>query len=202
VLTCAEKGADVSAPVFLIFTLTCTDHEVLLVDSKEGTAGIIYQPKCARDPIPWLSTCPHCISGRFEGLPLSLKQMVKLLTSRSPAGDLVKYVVPANGSPYVLAADERKSDTSIIVSKGLCDPPLGISCERGKKPVITGDQRLYQSPILHRCLRFLCTRRLASKSELRSLLLPLVSHQKKNGIPKGNRFLCRKIDWRLTVSGK
>lgn len=181
---------------FLAFTDIVSGYEILV--SRTTNLGVVYHPRKMGAPIPWRAGCLHCVSGRQADLPLPIKRHIKLLCTRSFA----TYEIPSHSINYHVIMRREDDNLRATVTGGGRNGSLEVIHRAGKPDEYVGHHRSFQSKILHRSLSFLFSERSPTKSEVRAILTPLLTKQRYDGIPVGNHYFCRKIDWRAIVTEK
>jgi hypothetical protein len=181
--------------------------DVVTVERPSGLVGIAYDPRKTASPVPWEAGCPHCVAGRQRDLTVYTKREIRTLCSRrdlavrglkSPAR---AYHLPTNVEPLTLFCWKDEAGTR---AKVMCsDPSASLSYldDRAEHRLLCtgGDKTKFQSPILHRCLKFLFSARETSLRELASALGPIA--RPLDYLPRGRWVPCSRIDWEAVLRG-
>ena len=183
----------------LTFTDPYSRHEILLLDDPngDGVLGLLYHPQIVTPPIPWRSCCPHCAAGKQSNLKLHLRRKIQMLCTHESRDGIIEYRVPSYSVPYSLLVKTDEHGWCVRVTRPGIENTLDVIQRPGEKTVFSGNPRSFQSTILHRCLKFLCSGRTTPKNEIAACLATLVTRQtakKKIEVRSGGRP-CQKIDW-------
>lgn len=168
--------------------------EVLLIEGRGISMGVVYDPRLTTPPVPWTSTCPHCRAGRSQVKSMHVRREIKMLTSRARSPRGPQYLVPTIGRPLLLTLREGRREPIEI-----CSPPKKRSPRRVAPMTLARALRRHRSPILRRCLRFLCSGRPASPAEVAAILRPLRDAPPTRREPGGRRLACKEIDWHAAI---
>ena len=182
-----------------IYTDPYLGIEILLVRRGNKTFGVAYDPRKTNLPTPWSSDCDHCLAGRQHEISPHVRREIEMLLSQQANETHVRYLVPTNGKSLthldyrargkMHRARISRSRRFLLITRRPGNPRLEY----------VGDPHLFQSPILHRCLKFLFSRRTATPAEISACLRPMVEQQRLRARqPRtrgGRRLPCREIDW-------
>jgi hypothetical protein len=185
-----------------IYTDPYLGTEVLLIQRGDRTFGVAYDPRKTVLPVPWSSDCPHCLAGRFKEISPHLRREIVMLLSQRAGESCVRYRVPTNGHPLTLYYWARGKTHHARITRSR--QRLRITRRPGNPRLeYVGDPHLFQSPILHRCLRFLFSARKATPREITACLRPMLEQQllraRQPRTRGGRRLSCREIDWSTTL---
>jgi hypothetical protein len=169
--------------------------EMLLLRDGPKTHGLAYNPRRSTLPVPWSSTCPHCLKGRQLGLSSQVRREIRFLLSRQRETGRTRYELPSRCRPHVVHHYARKKKQEALVRGFTPIKTLLVTCVPRRPLAYEGDRRAFQSPILHRCLRLLFSGRPASLEEVAACLRPLALRPKKRRGRGGRILPCKKIDW-------
>jgi len=195
-----------------IYTDPFSGTEILLVQHKQLSLGVVYDPRYTTLPIPFSSGCDHCLRGRQHEISPNARNEIKLLLSKKSFNSLDRFnslgrfEIPTKNPPLHLVywKTRRGTQRAVVVKKrrrlNVTQPPAPSTLS------YEGDLRAFQdvqgrltSPILYRCLRFLFSRRTATPAEISACFLPMVEQQRLRARqPRtrgGRRLPCREIDW-------
>ena len=195
-----------------IYTDPFSGTEILLVQHKQLSLGVVYDPRYTTLPIPFSSGCDHCLRGRQHEISPNARNEIKLLLSKKSFNSLDRFnslgrfEIPTKNPPLHLVywKTRRGTQRAVVVKKrrrlNVTQPPAPSTLS------YEGDLRAFQdvqgrltSPILYRCLRFLFSRRTATPAEISACLRPMVEPQRLRARqPRtrgGRRLPCREIDW-------
>lgn len=127
-----------------------------------------------------------------------------MLCTRSSRNGIIEYHVPSNSHPYSLLCKTDEHGSCVRVIRPGIKDTLDVIQRPGEKTVLSGNPRAFQSSILHRCLKFLCSGRITPNNEIAACLAALVARQttKKRNRAKIDRHPCQKIDWSAMSSEK
>jgi hypothetical protein len=195
------RGVEEKSSAPLVYTLPYSNEEILLLDHPEGEyVGVVYHPQKMEPPLPWRSTCSHCVSGKQKGMDLATKRSVNVLCTRQVNGDSELYRIPTNGEPSDLWCVRDGAELLCTVIQDGQDAVQALWSNGkfiGKTP-----PPLLQSKIVNRTVRMLASVRVASTSEVRACLMLLLAQQRKDGLATHRRHPCLKIDWDALMSIK
>jgi hypothetical protein len=171
-------------------------YEIVLLEHRGSLLGVTYDPKQARDPVPWHSDCHHCTSGLQHDLSIHVKRALQMVRTRRSNGQRCSYVIPTNTRPHFVVYWVDQNGVRHANVK--CDDSkvLEISAEPLGEMVYQGNRREFQAPILHRSLKLLFTSRDASVPDVLAATRPLLARQLACGLPRGRQSTCNLIDWK------
>jgi hypothetical protein len=186
-----------------IYTDPYSGHEILVIAADDSLFGATYDPHRAGTAIAWHGDCNHCQAGRQREISIHVKREIQALRTRRHAGhvpstgsNITEYVVPSNSHIHKIRY-WRDGDTQRANIVGDAESEL-LSAVQPPYEKITfceGRPRLFQSKILHRCLRLVFSGRAATRDEVLACAEPLAASQASRARRPGYRNLCDKIDW-------
>jgi hypothetical protein len=192
----------------LVFTDPYSGHEILLInDLGIAPFGVSYDPRSLSPPVPWSSSCPHCVNGRDRELSIHLKREIRILSSVCAIVGkecYMTFVVPTNCEPIRVTVKALGESSQEFVVSGGGSRSATVIVLRSGRTVYEGDPLLVKQArrpqILGRSLRLLSSSRVADDASLVALLRPLACAQ---GGRRSNQYSqwspCRKLDWTEVV---
>jgi hypothetical protein len=150
--------------------------------------GIVYDPRSTTGPVPWISTCDHCLRRTRRDLRAPVCRHVRLLASeRRLTDNAVEYDVPVLGRTRLTLQVSRASDE---VKMTLRDRSrVLVVMKRGDEPRSCEGDRTLLTKIARRELDFLRSGRSADRSHVRTCARSLSKIDESSTRP------CRRIDW-------
>jgi len=182
------RSADAIEP--LVFAVPHTGFEILCMRDGDRWKGGICEPRKISTPVPWLSTCSHCIARRERSLPLAVRRAVSLLCSRRT--DLLgeEYRL-SNGLRIFMTRTENAWQFVIHHPK---EPTvLDVTCETGKQPRFRGETTKFRSPMLKKALKTLLSVRTPSEYEIIAYLRPMRKLPRRRIL--GRHIDCKMLRW-------
>jgi hypothetical protein len=188
-----------------LFADPYSGREILLVKDGDRHVGVSYDPRRTDPPVPFAGDCPHCLRGRLWEIPPHERREVALLLScrevRRGRTTSHHLEIPTNSQRsmglvlrqrgrFLHASVTKRSPRAILL---LVKEPTTAA------QVISGDPHAFQSPVLWRCLKFLFSRRGASREDALACLRPLLGPPRKRK-PGGRYLRCKEIDWDAVMS--
>ena len=179
----------------LIFSVPCTDVEILALIDADGMKGVIYNPRLLAKPVPWLDRCPHCKRGQQRHVRLKIRKLVKILCSAKPdRTDGYRLTLP---NRHRINARRTPDGWSLKIRKPGTKTAVQVMKLEGQEPTyFQGSARDTRSPLLLRTLRMLFSAREPDKAEVDAILLPV-----RNQDPKRLRPSQRTPCWKELARG-
>lgn len=187
-----------------LFADPYSGREILLVEDGDRRVGVSYDPRRTDPPVPFAGDCPHCLGGRLREIPPHERREVALLLSRRESRDgrtrVCRYVIPTNSqrSMGLVIRQAGRALRASVTKQSPRSTLLLVKEPTTAARVISGDPHAFQSPVLWRCLKFLFSRREASREYALACLRPLLGRSLKRK-PGGRYLRCKEIDWDAVV---